>query len=514
MKERGIVYLVGAGPGDPGLITEKGMLRLKSCDAVVYDSLASDLLLKAVPDHCEKIYVGKRAGAHSMKQEEINQLLVELAEKGRKVVRLKGGDPFVFGRGGEEILALKKADIPYEVVSGVTSAVAALASAGIPVTHRAISRSFHVMTGHTLSEEGTLPPDFNAFASLSGTLIFLMGLGNLPLIVSGLMDQGKPGTTPAAVIENGTLPGQKVVRGNLLDIQQKVEAFGVKSPAIIVVGETAALDFSSTGKQPLEGCRIGITGTPSFTGKLHKELSSLGGTVEYLLSLSLQSYRSDERMQAAYEDLKSYTWIVFTSANAVREFFLGLMEQGEDHRALGHIKFATVGKGTADELLKYGFRSDYTPKHYQVIDLAEGLRERITKHDRLLIPRSSRGSRELNQILNETEADYDDVVLYDVRKEGREEEQAKGKRADITKEFDYITFASASGADAFFEEDSLAALKSLEGLMVVCIGDITAQALEANGRKADLIAKEYSIQGVAKAICQHWSEKTNGRKGV
>ena len=147
----------------------------------------------------------------------------------------------------------------------------------------------------------------------------------------------------------------------------------------------------------MEGCRIGITGTPSFTGKLHKELSSLGGTVEYLLSLSLQSYRSDERMQAAYEDLKSYTWIVFTSANAVREFFLGLMEQGEDHRALGHIKFATVGKGTADELLKYGFRSDYTPKHYQVIDLAEGLRERITKHDRLLIPRSTRGSRELGK---------------------------------------------------------------------------------------------------------------------
>lgn len=510
MKERGIVYLVGAGPGDPGLITEKGMLRLESCDAVVYDSLASDLLLKAVPGHCQKIYVGKRAGAHSMKQEEINQLLVELAGKGLKVVRLKGGDPFVFGRGGEEILALKKADIPYEVISGVTSAVAALASAGIPVTHRAISRSFHVMTGHTLSEEGALPPDFDAFAKLSGTLIFLMGLGNLPLIVKGLLAQGKPGSTPAAVIENGTLPGQKVVRGNLLDIQQKVIEFEIKSPAIIVVGETAALDFASTVRLPLEGCRIGITGTPSFTGRLHKELSNLGGTVEYLLRLSLKSYRSDDRMQKAYEALPHYTWIVFTSANAVREFFLGLMERGGDSRALGHVKLATVGKGTADELLKYGFRSDYTPGHYQVINLAEGLKECITKNDRLLIPRSSRGSRELNQILNDIKADYDDIVLYDVSSK----EQKPDEKAIINKELDYVVFASASGVEAFFKEASLNARKSLEGILVVCIGDITAQALEASGRKADIIAKEYSIQGVAQAISQDWSEKTNGRKGV
>lgn len=510
MKERGIVYLVGAGPGDPGLITEKGLSRLKSCDVVVYDSLASDLLLKAVPDHCEKIYVGKRAGAHSMKQEEISQLLVELAEKGLHIVRLKGGDPFVFGRGGEEIIALQKADIPFEVVSGVTSAVAALASAGIPVTHRALSRSFHVMTGHTLSEEGTLPPDFDAFARLSGTLIFLMGLGNLPLIVKGLIKQGKPDTTPAAVIESGTLPGQKVVRGNLLDLEQKAKDAGIKSPAIIVVGDTAALDFSSTNKLPLEGCRIGITGTPSFTGKLYKELSYLGGTAEQLFSLELKTYWDEERMLKAYEDLLGYTWIVFTSANAVREFFVGLIKCGKDYRAVGHVKFATVGKGTADELLKYGFRSDYTPKKYQVIDLAEGLRDEITKEDRLLIPRSSRGSKELNQILDEIKAVYDDVVLYDVVSI----EETSGNRLDLINELDYVTFASASGVEAFFEKNSLGAKKLLEDVNVVCIGDITAEALASYGRKADLIAEEYSTQGVAKAICQDWSKKTNGRNGV
>uniref|UniRef100_UPI000ABB2BE2 uroporphyrinogen-III C-methyltransferase n=1 Tax=Clostridium sp. NkU-1 TaxID=1095009 RepID=UPI000ABB2BE2 len=222
MKETGVVYLVGAGPGDPGLITEKGLSRLRICDAVVYDALLSPRLLDEVPDQCLKIHVGKRAGHHSMKQEEINQLLVELAGEGLSVVRLKGGDPFVFGRGGEEIMALSEAGIPYEVISGVTSAVAALASAGIPVTHRAVSRSFHVMTGHTLSGEGTLPADFDEFARLSGTLVFLMGLGNLSLIVKGLLNQGKPGETPAAVIQNGTLPGERTVRGTLKDIEEKV----------------------------------------------------------------------------------------------------------------------------------------------------------------------------------------------------------------------------------------------------------------------------------------------------
>lgn len=500
MKETGVVYLVGAGPGDPGLITEKGLKRLKHCDAVVYDSLASDRLLWEVPADCEKIYVGKRAGSHSMKQEEINRLLVELAKKGRSVVRLKGGDPFVFGRGGEEILALLEAEIPYEVVSGVTSAVAALASAGIPVTHRALSRSFHVMTGHTLSEEGSLPPDFDAFAKLSGTLVFLMGLGNLPLIAKGLIKEGKSGETPAAVIESGTLPGQRVVRGTLSDIEKKVLESGIKSPAIIVAGEVAALDLSSTIKAPLEGCRIGITGTPSFTGKLHKELTALGAATEYLLSLSVESYKTGDRMKEAYKNLSDYTWITFTSANAVREFFSGLVESGYDYRAVGHVKFASVGNGTAKELLRYGFRSDYTPENYQVKALAEGLKNLISSKDRILIPRSSRGSRELNQILEETEAAFDDVVLYDVVS-GRLD---SGKEDMAAKELDYVTFASASGVEAFFEAGGPWAREILNGVKVVCIGDITAEALIKYGRKADLIGEVYSIPGVAEAICRDW----------
>ncbi len=500
MKETGVVYLVGAGPGDPGLITEKGLSRLRICDAVVYDSLLSPRLLEEVPDQSRKIYVGKRAGHHSMKQEEINQLLVELAREGLTVVRLKGGDPFVFGRGGEEIMALSEAGIPYEVVSGVTSAVAALASAGIPVTHRALSRSFHVMTGHTLSSEVTLPPDFDEFARLSGTLVFLMGLGNLSLIVKGLLNHGKPGKTPAAVIQNGTLPGERTIRGTIENIEEKVLAAGIESPAIIVVGEVASLDFSSTLKQPLEGCRIGVTGTDSFTGRLRKQLESLGGASECILSLLVESCRKVAEMKKAYEKLPSYTWIIFTSANGVREFFHGLLEWGYDFRSVGHVKFAAVGRGTADELLRYGFLSDYIPEKYQVQDLAAGLKGLITGEDRLLIPRSSGGSKELNEILDETGVPYDDIVLYDVALACLETE----KRAEALKNLDYLTFSSASGVEAFFREADKEIKEALAGLKVVSIGDITAKALIGHGRKADIIAGVYSIQGLTEAICRDW----------
>ncbi len=503
MKKTGVVYLVGAGPGDPGLMTVKGLSRLEICDAVVYDSLISERLLDSVRSGCRKIYVGKRAGCHSMKQEEINRLLVELAGEGLTVVRLKGGDPFVFGRGGEEILALTEAGIPFEVVSGVTSAVAALASAGIPVTHRALSRSFHIMTGHTLSEGGTLPPDFDAFAKLSGTLIFLMGLGNLPLIVKGLLEQGKSGETPAAVIHSGTLPEQKTVRGALKDIGQKVLEAGIESPAIIAVGEAASLDFSSTVKYPLERCRIGVTGTDSFTGKLRRQLESLGGWTECLQNLRVESCRTGKPMKEAYKKLASYTWVVFTSANAVREFFHGLLEYGHDFRALGHVKFAAVGKGTAGELFQYGFRADYTPGKYQVSDLAAGLKDLISRSDRLLIPRSSGGSKELNEVLDGTGASYDDVVLYDVVLSRKKTDHWK----EALRRIHYLTFASASGVKAFFADADEELTEALSGLKVVCIGDVTAKALMEQGKKADIIAEAYSIRGMADAICRDWNEE-------
>ncbi|WP_124064882.1 uroporphyrinogen-III C-methyltransferase [Clostridium sp. E02] len=504
MKETGVVSLIGAGPGDPDLITKKGIKRLKTCDAVVYDSLASDLLLEQVPSHCRKIYAGKRAGVHSMKQEEINQLLIQLAMEGLLVVRLKGGDPFVFGRGGEEVQALKNAGIPYEVVSGVTSAVAALASAGIPITHRAVSRSFHVMTGHTLAKDGVLPPDFETFARLSGTLVFLMGLGTLPLIVKGLIEQGKLKETPAAVISNGTLPDQKIVRGMLSNIQKETLKAGIVSPAIIVVGAVAALDFSSTHMDPLTGCQIGITGTGHFVRTLREQLEECGAAVKCLFTLSFQSYRSLAAMKTAYGNLSKYSWIVLTSANGVREFFHGLLECGYDFRSLGGVKFAVIGTGTEKQLYHYGFRADYVPDHYQVKDLAKGLCDRITKKDYLLIPRSSGGSIELNETLDQKGIPYDDIILYDVNPEAKVSGE---NRKDLSK-LDYVTFASASGVEAFFSQGEDSRMK-LSNVKVVCIGAITANALKRHGREADIIASESSISGMVDAICLDFNRERN-----
>lgn len=507
MENPGAVYLVGAGPGDPELVTLKGIERLKRCDTVVYDSLSSDRLLEYVPEACEKIYVGKRAGCHSMKQEEINRILVEKAREGHTVVRLKGGDPFVFGRGGEEVDALSKAGIPYEIVPGVTSAVAALSSAGIPATHRAVSRSFHVMTGHTLALESgegcVLPPDFEAFAKLSGTLIFLMGLGSLPAIAKGLLKSGKSKTTPAAVIENGTLPEQRAVRGTLDTIVDEAVKAQIGTPAIIVVGEVAALHMESTLKKPLKGVRVGVTGTPNFTSGLIKLLEENGANAECVCGLSMKSYVDSDRMRQAYEELDKYTWIAFTSANAVRLFIGGLLQNNRDYRALGNLHFATVGKGTARELRQYGFQSDYTPDRYTVQDLADGLTGFLSTNDRILIPRSSGGSPELTWVLDSRGILYDDLILYDVVSVKNSPEDLPEQLSDL----DYLTFASASGVEAFFEDLTSTGREALSRLKVVCIGDITAKALKEHGRESDVTADEFSIPGMLEAICRDRKQK-------
>ena len=510
----GMVVLVGAGPGDPGLITVKGLSCLKACDAVVYDSLSSEQLLAAARPDCRKVYVGKRAGRHSMKQEEINRLLVELGKEGLYVVRLKGGDPFVFGRGGEEALALAAEGIPYEIIPGVTSAVAVPECAGIPVTHRSLSRSFHVITGHTKGAEGGLPPEFGQVAALPGTLVFLMGLNSLPAIVEGLLKAGRPQSLPAAVIENGTLENARTVRGCLGDIQGKVLEAGLHTPAIIVAGEAAALDLSCKSGLPLGGVRVGITGTASFRERLGTLLDSLGAKVECAGAMEVNSHADSPEMEAAYGRLSRYEVIVFTSANGVRLFFDGLLKSGRDFRALGQVKFAVVGPGTAGELLKYGFRADYMPRVYRTRELAELLAQvcqnegggikptaREGMLPRILIPRSRGGSPELTEILSRAGVAFDDIVLYDVTG-GLPVQDAAGPQTGC----DYITFASASGVEAYFEQMGGEAMERLAGIRTVCIGDVTAGALESHGRRVDVLAKEFTVRGMAEAILNDRSE--------
>ena len=502
-----MVYLVGAGPGDPALMTLKGQALLSSCDALVYDHLASRRFLEWAPSACRKIYVGKQAGHHSMKQDEINAVLVELALSGLTVVRLKGGDPFVFGRGGEEIQALEARGIPYETVPGVTSAIAVPECAGIPVTHRGISRSFHVITGHTQDGRDCLPPGFEAYGSLPGTLVFLMGLGQLPSITARLIEGGMPPDTPAAVIEKGTLPGQRVVRAPLSGICARVTEEGIGTPAIIVVGQTASFDMKCSLVGPLSGCRIGMIGTRHFTDSLGTALEQKGADVSNILDMEVVSHAAGPAMQEAYRNLAAYTWLIFTSANGVRLFFQELLHSGGDYRLLGHIKFAVIGDGTKKELANFGFHADYMPDSFCAGALAKGLASILTPSDRLLIARSRGGSPILTVILGEAGIVYDDIVLYEVG----------GKPADSSipagEGFDYITFASASGVRAYLSSGLKVNPGQRTGqTRLACIGDITAGELKKHGMKADIVAETYHIQGLVKAIEEDViSGKTEGK---
>ena len=460
----GFVWLVGAGPGDPGLITVKGAQLLESCDCIVYDHLVEKRLLERRKEGCELLFVGKEKGRHSMAQEQINELLIEKAREGRKVVRLKGGDPFVFGRGGEEAMALNAAGIPWQVVPGVTSAVAAPAAAGIPITHRQVSRSFHVITGHT-KKDGGLPEDFNHLGQCGGTLVFLMGLSHLEEIAQGLLAQGMRADMPAAVIQEGTLPGQRTVRGTLADIAGKVREAGLKAPAVILVGETAGICLASGGEaagkgldsgnqptcarqtgeppiheslagawgipeymppirrqdfqsKPLNGMQIGVTGTNYMIDRLRPLLENLGARVKVLCSLKIISI-NQEALEESCRRLNEFTWLAFTSANGVRRFLdclCGLMDGKRrlDLRSLAHLRLAAVGRGTAEELARHGLFCDYIPEKFHTKELAQGLAEFLGPEDRVLIPRALQGSPELGEILSAAGVDFQELPVYDV----------------------------------------------------------------------------------------------------
>lgn len=494
--KQGMVYRIGAGPGDPGLITAKGLWALRGCDAVVYDHLAGSGLLEETREGCERFYVGKQAGHHSMKQEEINRLLIRLAGEGKRVARLKGGDPYVFGRGGEEALALRGEGIAYQVIPGVTSAVAAAACAGIPVTHRALSRSFHVITGHAREGEETALPDFDKLAALSGTLVFLMGLGRLPAIVKGMMEEGKPADFPAAVIEKGSLPGQRAVRGCLGDIVERVKEAGLSTPAVILIGETAAMDLSSPDL-PLRGARIGVVGTPSFGDKLKAALEALGGTAQTAGVMEVQSFGESALWRERYGRLGDYTGLVFTSANGVRLFFDGLLKSGRDFRAVGHLLLAAVGPGTGEALRRLGFRADLMPEEYSTRALGELLAGRLDQGQRLLLARSADGSPELARALSEAGIWYKEGELYRVR--GREFMDIQG-----LSRLDYLAFGSASGVEAFWEARGGEAGELFKRTRPAAIGRATAEALRGKGVIPAVTAGSFTAEGLAEAVAEDW----------
>ena len=498
----GIVYFVGAGPGDEGLITVKGAEKLKSCDVVIYDRLACEGLLNYTKPGCKKIYAGKQAGMHYKKQEEINQILVDYALPGNVVVRLKGGDPFVFGRGTEEIEALEKYNIPYEVIPGVTSAIAVPECAGIPVTHRGVSRSFHVITGHTNTATGVPECNYKALAATGGTLVFMMGPANIEEIAGSLIKEGMPADTPAAVISGGTTAGQKVLRSQLGRIAKEVKENNLFSPAVIIVGETASYNYNynnysynkNTSSFYETTCfsrkTAGIVATRVLREKIEEGLRISGTACVPVCDMEVEAV-SAEGLIKELEDIEKYNWIVFTSRNGVILFFDVLRNIHADIRRLSHIKFAVIGNGTGQQLYKYGINADFVPSEYTSAVFAKELSRIILPGETVLLPRAVQGSKELTDIFTKENILYKELKIYDV----------KGHimpGADYLEKLSCIIFLSASGVKEFARLVKENGKELPEGIKFVCIGEVTRKALEEEyGMEACIItASGNNAEGV------------------
>jgi uroporphyrinogen III methyltransferase/synthase len=497
----GKVYLVGAGPGDPGLITVAGLERIRGADVIVYDRLVSGRLLEYARADAELIYVGKVPDADDgHDQESINRTLIEQARQGRNVVRLKGGDPFVFGRGGEEAEALRAAGIPFEVVPGVTSAVAVPAYAGIPVTHRGVASSFAVITGHEEPGKAETAIDWAHLATATDTLVFLMGVRNLPEIVARLTKHGRLPQTPVAVIQRGTTPEQRTVTGTLADIVARVEDAGLRPPAITVVGEVVRLreTLSWFENRPLFGKRVLITRTRRQAGNLARRLADEGAIPVELPSIEIEPIEDREAVDAAIETLRTggYAWSAFTSANAVELFFEQLAERGLDARAFSGARIAVIGPATAQALAARGLRADAVPPDYVAEGVVEALRGQIASGDRVLLPRAESARAELVRGLEAMGAVMDEVSIYRaaVPSEASPEVLAELREGRI----DIVTFTSSSTVRNLVA--MLGDASALERPLIACIGPITAKTARELGLQVDVQASEYTVEGLVAAL--------------
>ena len=471
---RGAVTLVGAGCGRADLITVRGLRAIQRCQAVVYDDLIDPKLLEAAPETARRIYMGKRSGVAGATQAQINEQLIALAREGLRVVRLKGGDPYLFGRGGEEMLALREAGIPCREIPGIPSAIGIPAEAGIPVTHRGLSRGLHIVTGHTADTAGGLPGGMAEMAGLPGTLVFLMGLGSLERIAEELMAGGKAGSTPAAVISGGNSPNPACVRGNLQNIAARVRQAGVQAPAVILIGAVAALRLGSRDK-PLAGVRVGITGTEAVAEKQKALLEALGAETEWVSRCGIEP-------RPMGREPEQRGWLVFTSANGVGVFFGSRNPEDWKNR-----KFAVIGPATAAALEALGIRAAVCPGKYTGEALAQAIAHAAEPGEPVTLLRSSQGGSTLPELLEAAGHPVTDIPLYDPVPAGE---------LGATDGLDYLTFASAGGVQQFFRRGGVIS----PGVKCVCIGKNTEEALRRHFAGPSRIAKEATVESMVETI--------------
>lgn len=473
----GKVYLVGAGPGDYKLLTLKASECIQKADVIVYDRLANREYLKLTQPHCEKIYVGKVSSNHTLTQDEINDVIVNKAKEGKIVTRLKGGDPYVFGRGGEEGEYLLSHGIAFEVVPGITSAIGGLCYAGIPITHRDYTSSFHVVTGHLKDDEKD-SINWNALAHMGGTLVFLMGVSNLEKICTNLIKEGMDKTTGAAIINWATTPRQKVVVGTLDTLYEKAVAEKVKSPSLIVVGNVVNLreKLNFFEHKPLFGQTIGVTRSRSQSSTLKEALENLGANVIEMPTIVIEPISLDESFDQIIKNLKAYTYTVFTSQNAVHLFFEALYERGLDARALGSMQVVSIGGATTKALKAYGIQRDIEPERFIAESLWEKLKEKLTSKDRVLLPKALETRSFLIEKISQV-CSLDTVVLYENKLAKEQEEDFK----TILKEEDlnYITFTSSSTVKNMVALLGENYQELLEGIKLISIGEVTSATMKA-----------------------------------
>lgn len=499
---KGIVYLVGAGPGDEDLMTRKGLKVLREADVVVYDSLASSSLLNEVRDDAELIFAGKRSSHHFKKQYETNQLLIDLAKEGKNVVRLKGGDPYIFGRGGEEGQELRAAGVDFVVVPGISSSYSVPAYCGIPVTHRDYASSFHVITGHEGNHKnGATVLDYGTLAREEGTLIFLMGLKNLPNIVKNLIENGKDPKTPAGVLQEGTTARQKMAVGTLENIVEVVEREGIQTPAITVVGDVVSLagELSWYGGKPLSGQRVLVTGSPSMVERLSPLLKEEGAEAISFSLIRTEAMDTPE-FDRAMADIDSYTWIVLTSANGVECFFDKLKAMRKDIRDFKDVHFAVIGDGTKNALEGHGIYSDLIPTAYSSKDMAAAMVPHMKPTDKVLLLRAEEANAVLPDSLTAAGIDHTCVSLYHTVVDERKADEL----SRLIETVDYITFASSSAVRAFV---SMAGSLENVSAKYISIGPVTTKTAEAEGLHVDRTAAVYTAQGIVDVIIEDVREK-------
>ncbi|WP_284637856.1 uroporphyrinogen-III C-methyltransferase [Paenibacillus silviterrae] len=505
--EKGVVYLVGAGPGDPKLITVRGLEAIQRADVVVYDRLASPRLLKHMKPGAEKIFVGKLPDKHMMKQEEINQLLVDLALQGKTVTRLKGGDPSVFGRVGEEAELLAENEIRFEIIPGITSAISVPAYAGIPVTHRDFTSSFSIVTGHEYKNKTYNTVNWENLSQASGTLIFLMGVANLETICRQLIEGGKSPDTPVALIRWGTWMEQETLTGTLTDIVERVKAANFQSPAVTIVGEVVKLreKLAWFEKKPLFGKRILVTRARSQASELVDQIDELGGEAVEFPVIRTQAPSDPAAQQALHQAMKrlnEYDWVMFTSVNGVEHFFQTLRELKLDIRSMYKARIAAVGPKTAEALEQYGLQPEQVPAKFQGDALPGALEGELKEGQRVLLPTADIARETLPTKLEElglqvTKADVYETVL-----------ETNGG-TDIIElleqnKIHIITFTSSSTVTnllkALRELGVEKPLELLGGCQIACIGPLTAQTAREAGMQVDYLAEEATVASLVKSM--------------